>query len=47
VLCGTATVCCLELEKVLVRQAKDLTGVHPRFCGLRFTAKETNQNHGL
>lgn len=46
-LCGTATVCCLELEKVLERQARDLAGIQPAFRGLRFIAKETDQNHAL
>lgn len=41
---GTAGVCCLEFEKVLGRQARDTAGIQPAFCGLRFTAKETDQN---
>lgn len=46
-LCGTASVCCLESERVLERQASDIAGVQPAFCGLRFTAKETDQNHAF
>lgn len=44
---GTAGVCGLEFEKVLGRQARDTAGVQPAFCGLRFTAKETDQSPAL
>lgn len=46
-LCGMASVCCPEFENVLERQARVTAGVQPAFCGLRFTAKETDQNHEL
>lgn len=45
-LCGTASVCCPEFEKVMERQARD-TAVQPAFRVPRFTAKETDQNHEL
>lgn len=45
--CDTTNICSLEFEEVLERWVGDAAGAQTAFCGLRLTAKKTDQNHAF